>query len=86
DAARVDALRVKVGAAQKLPPAVADLLQGSTEQELTEHASRLLADLDAHFKQTARPRGDLDQGGRSTHASTSPREDFADFLQGQLRQ
>jgi hypothetical protein len=85
DAARVEALRTKVGSAQRLPAAVADLLQGSTEEELTAHAAVIAAEFDKWSKDNSRPRGDLDQGGRSRSVATSPAQEFAHLMQAQLQ-
>jgi hypothetical protein len=79
DEARLEALRVKVGAAKKLPPAVVDLLKGDTEEELTAHADQLAE----HFKQSVRPSGSADQGTRGSAPSADPRQAMADFLQQQ---
>lgn len=82
DEARLEALRVKVGAAKKLPADVVDLLKGDTEEELSAHADRLAE----HFKQSVRPSGSVDQGARGTAAPAAPAQEFADFLHKQLNQ
>lgn len=82
DEARLEALRVKVGAAKKLPADVVDLLKGDTEDELAAHADRLAE----HFKQSARPAGSVDQGQRGAAPTASPAQDFADFINKQMTQ
>jgi hypothetical protein len=82
DDARIDALRVRVGAAKKLPADVVELLQGDTEEELAAHADRLAE----HFKQAARPSGSADQGQRGSAPPAGPAQDFADFINKQLNQ
>jgi hypothetical protein len=80
DDARLEALRVKVGAAKKLPADVVDLLKGDTEEELAAHADRLAE----HFKQSVRPSGSADQGTRGTAPAASPSQEFADFITKQM--
>lgn len=80
DAARLEALRVKVGAAKKLPADVVDLLKGETEEELAAHADRLAE----HFKQAVRPSGSVDQGPRGAAPAASPSQEFADFINKQM--
>lgn len=76
DEARLEALRVKVGAAKKLPADVVDLLKGDTEEELVAHADRLAE----HFKQSVRPSGSVDQGQRGGAPKSTPQQDFVDFI------
>lgn len=80
DDARHEALRVKVGAAKKLPADVVDLLKGDTEEELAAHADRLAE----HFKQATRPSGSVDQGQRGSAPAASPSQEFADFINKQM--
>jgi hypothetical protein len=82
DEARLDALRMKVGASKKLPADVIDLLKGDTEEELSAHADRLAE----HFKASVRPSGSADQGARGVAPTAGPAQEFADFLKNQLRQ
>jgi hypothetical protein len=82
DDARLEALRVKVGAAKKLPADVVDLLKGDTEDELAAHADRLAE----HFKQSVRPSGSADQGSRGSAPTASPAQEFADFINRQMNQ
>jgi hypothetical protein len=81
DEARLDALRVKVGASKKLPADVVELLRGETEAELAAHADRLAE----HFKAASRPAGSVDQGNRGAPAPDSPGAQFASFLNQQMR-
>ena len=76
DEARLEALKVKVGAAKKLPADVVDLLKGSTEEELAAHADRLAE----HFKASVRPAGSVDQGPRGDAVKKEPREQFAELF------
>ena len=82
DEARLEALRMKVGAAKKLPADVIELLKGSTEEELSAHADRLAE----HFKASVRPSGSVDQGPRGNAPARTPAQEFADFIQQQTRQ
>jgi hypothetical protein len=82
DAAKLEALRVKVGAAKKLPADVVDLLKGDTEEELAAHADRLAE----HFKASVRPSGPADQGPRGTAPAATPRDEFAAFVKQQMGQ
>jgi hypothetical protein len=82
DDARLEALKVKVGAAKKLPADVVELLRGDTEDELAAHADRLAE----HFKQSVRPSGSVDQGARGTAPTADPREAMAAFVTDHLRQ
>lgn len=80
DEARLEALRVKVGASKRLPPDVIDLLKGDTEEELAAHADRLAE----HFKASVRPSGSVDQGPRGGAPAATPRDQFAEFLTKQM--
>lgn len=80
DAARLDALRVRVGAAKNLPADMIDRLRGDTEDELSADADRLAA----HLKTGVRT--DPDMGPRGAAPASTPAQEFASFLQGQLRQ
>lgn len=82
DEARLEALRVKVGAAKKLPAEVVDLLKGDTEEELAAHADRLAE----HFKASVRPSGSADQGPRGSAPTATPAQEFADFINRQMGQ
>jgi hypothetical protein len=82
DAAKLEALRVKVGAARKLPADVVDLLKGDTEEELAAHADRL-SEL---FKKDVRPAGSVDQGVRGGAPAQNPRDAFADVIHKALGQ
>jgi hypothetical protein len=82
DDARLEALRVKVGAAKKLPADVVDLLKGDTEDELAAHADRLAE----HFKQAVRPSGSIDQGQRGAALAATPAQEFAEFISKQMNQ
>jgi hypothetical protein len=74
DEARLEALRVKVGAAKKLPADVIDLLKGDTEEELAAHADRLAE----HFKAVRPPRRVRRPGAARCCTSADPAEEFAD--------
>lgn len=82
DSVRSEAMRSKVALTKGLPADLADRLRGSSEDELTEDADRLLALL----KPSGPARfGDVDQGVRSTApAKAGPAEDFARHLANQM--
>jgi hypothetical protein len=80
DEARLEALRVKVGATKQLPPKVIDLLKGDTEAELLAHAEELAALF------VNQPPPSFDAGARSTAAAgNDPASEFATFINKQLR-
>lgn len=76
DAAKLEALRTKVGMQKKLPTDVIDLLKGDTEEELAAHADRL----SEHFKASVRPAGSVDQGTRGSAPAQNPRDAFAGLI------
>lgn len=63
DALRTEAVRARVALTKGLPPELADRLRGDTEDEMAADADALLALVPAV---TSRPRGDVDQGVRTT--------------------
>ena len=76
--ANLKALRAQVGAKEKLPPSMISRLQGTTEEEMTEDAKAILADLENEYVAKAKP-GKQDTGAGvagepSDHDSMSPVE------------
>lgn len=71
DSVRAEALRSRVALSKGLAPDLADRLRGTTEEELSEDADRLLVLL----KPSGPPRfGDADQGVRTTTPSADKDE------------